>query len=153
MSTTIEEPRSPKRNLAQEFIAASGAKPPDNVVISGTGNLEILIEFIQRGFSHVICRRDHAPHITTQPADILIVPDVGSETDLRSVLTQLARDIRPHGLLVISCSSKNRSIIELALRRLLKEDGFTVVKQTNGDTDIGAIFCACKGAASIARAA
>jgi hypothetical protein len=101
MSTPIEEPRSPKRDLAQELISASGAKPPDNVIISGTGNLEILIEFIQCGYSHVVCRSDHAPHITTQPADILIAPNVKGETDFRNVLTLLARDLRPHGLLVI----------------------------------------------------
>jgi hypothetical protein len=153
MNTTIEEPRSPKRDFAQEFITASGARPSDNVIISGAGNLEILIEFIQRGFSHVICQSDHAPHITTQPADILIAPDVKNETDFHNILTLLARDLRPHGLLIISSTSKDPSITELALRRLLKEGGFTAVKQINGTPDVGTIFCARKGVASIARAA
>jgi len=153
MSTTIEEPRSPKRDLVQEVIAVSGAKPPDNVIVSGAGNLEILIEFIQRGFSHVVCQSSHAPHITTQPADILIAPNLKSEAEIRDVLTLLTRDLRPHGILVISCTPTDSSITELSLRRLLKEGGFTAVKQINCTPDVGTILCARKEAASIARAA
>jgi hypothetical protein len=153
MSAALEEPRSPTRTLADEFIALSGAKPPDNVIISGTGNLEILIEFIQRGFSHVICQSDHTPHVTSQPADILIAPNVKNESDFLNVMTLLARDLRPQGLLVILCTSTDPSFTELALRRLLKESGFAAVKQTNNNPDAGAILCARKQAASMARAA
>jgi hypothetical protein len=153
MSTASEEPQSTQRDLAQEFITISGAKPPDNLVISGTGNLDILIEFIQRGFSHVVCQSDHAPHITSQPIDILIAPNVKSENDFHNVMTLLARDLRPQGLLVMSCTLNDPSITDLALRRLLKESGFTAVKQINNNPDVGTILCARKEAASIARAA
>jgi hypothetical protein len=153
MSTTIEEPRSPKRDIAQEFIAVSGAKPPDNVIIFGAGNLEMLIEFIQRGFSHVVYQSGHAPHITTQPADILIAPNLKCEAEIRNVLALLTRDLRPRGILVISCTPAAPSITELALRRLLKEGGFSAVKQANYNSDFGIIVCARKEAASIARAA
>lgn len=153
MSAETEDPRNPKRDLAREFIAISGAKPPDNVIISGAGNLEILIEFIQRGFSHVVCQSGHAPHITTQPADILIAPNLKSQKEIGEVLALLTRDLRPHGTLVISCASTDSSTTELALRRLLKQSGFTAVKQLYCNPDIGTILCARKAATSVARAA
>src|SRR5579872_6337453 len=100
---TNDDPRSPERALAREVIAASGAQPADNVTIAGAEHLEVLIELIRRGFCQVLCRSaDHGPHMATSPADVLIAPNVKSETDLRSVLTRLGRDLRPRGVLVFS---------------------------------------------------
>jgi hypothetical protein len=152
MRTTTEEPRSPKRDLAHEFITASGAQPADNVIIAGAGNLELLIEFIQRGFSHVVCQSDHGAHITTQPGDILIAPNLKSKSDFHSVMTLLVRDLSPHGVLVIS-RDQNPSFTEWDLRRCLKENGFRAVRQFDCREGAGTILCARKEVASVAHAA
>jgi hypothetical protein len=152
MRTIAEEPRSPKRDFAFEFINASGAKPADHVTIAGAGNLDLLVEFIQRGFSHVACQSDHGPHITAQPADILIAPHLKSGSDFDSVMSQLVRDLSPHGALVISCADDS-SFTEWDLRRLLKEKGFRAVRQIDGREGAGTIFCARREAAFVACAA
>jgi hypothetical protein len=152
MKVVVEEPRSPQRDFACEFINASGAKPEDNVTIAGAGNLDLLIEFIQRGFSHVVCQSDHGPHITAQPADILIAPHLKSKSDFDSVISRLMRDLSPHGALVVSCA-KNSSFSEWDLRRLLKEKGFRTMRQIDSNKGAGTIFCTQREAASMARAA
>jgi hypothetical protein len=152
MRTITEEPRSPKRDLAYEFVNASGAKPADNITIAGGGNLDLLIEFIHRGYFHVVCQSDHGPHITAQPADILIAPHLKSKSDFDSIITQLIRDLNPHGVFVVSCD-QGSSFTEWDLRRLLKEKGFRTMRQTNSIKGAGAIFCARREAASVARAA
>jgi hypothetical protein len=153
MSTAIEEPGSTKQDLVHEFIAASGAKPTDNVTITGKENLEILIQFIRCGFSHVLCRSDHCPHITAPPADILIAPAVQGESDLIDILTRLARDLRPQGVLVTSYSGTDPVFTELALRRILRQCAFAAIKQVAGPKGVGTILCCHKQADSMRRAA
>ena len=86
MNTANAEPRSLEQDLAHEVVAASGARPTDNVTIAGTEHIEILIELIRRGFSHVLCRSaEHGPHMAAPPADILIAPNIKSETELQHV--------------------------------------------------------------------
>ena len=154
MNTTNDDSRCPKRDLVNEVIAASGAQPADNVTIAGTEHLEILIELIRCGFSHVLCRSaDHGPRMAAPPADILIAPNVKSEADLRTVLTRLGRDLRPRGLLVLSHAQNCSSFNERHLRRLLTEGGFTAVERIAEHGDVGTLWCAHKQAASLRRAA
>jgi hypothetical protein len=152
MSIVAEEPRSPKRNFAFEFVNASGAKPVDNIIVAGAGNLDLLVEFIHRGYSHVVCQSEHGPHITAQPADILIAPHLKSKSDFDSVMTQLVRDLSPHGAIIVSCAHGS-SFTEWDLRRLLKEKGFRTLRQTTSNKGAGTILCARREAASVARAA
>jgi hypothetical protein len=148
------ESRSSKRDIGPEVIAVSGALPADNVTIAGTGHLEMMVEFIRRGFSHVQCRSaDNGPHLPASPTDILIAPDVKSEADLTAVLTRLGRDLRPRGLFVISCAQAGSSIDERRLRRLLLAGGFTAVERIAGHGGAGTLWCAHKAAAPMRRAA
>lgn len=150
MKTIAGQPLSPRRDCASEFIAASGAKPTDNILIAGAGNLDLLIEFIQRGFSHAACQSDRGPHITAQPADILIAANLKTASDFHCVMTLLARDLSPHGALILSCAP---SFSEWDLRRLLKQKGFRAVRRIDGRNSAAAIFCARREAAFVARAA
>lgn len=154
MCTTTADPRCPEQDLAREVVAASGAQPTDNVTIAGTENIEILIELIRRGCSHVLCRSAvHGPHMAAPPADVLIAPNVKSETELHIVLTRLGHDLRPRGALVVSCPENCRCLSERGLRRLLVAAGFTAVERIAGHGDVGTIWCAHKMRAPMARAA
>ena len=146
--------RSSQRALASELINASGASPANHVTIAGAEHLEVLIEFIRRGFAHVLCRSaNHGPHMATPPADILIAPDAKSEADLCRVLTRLGCDLRPCGMLVISYVHNRSSLTERRLRRLLVESGFLAVERIASRGSADAIWRARKAPASMARAA
>jgi hypothetical protein len=154
MSNTNDDRRSPARDVVHEVITASGARTADNVTIAGTEHLEILIELIRRGFSHVLCQSsDHGPHMAAPPADILIAPNVKSEADLQAVLTRLGRDLRPRGVLVMSYAQESSSFSDRRLRRLLMEGGFAAVERIAGHGSVGTLWCAHKQAASLPRAA
>jgi hypothetical protein len=154
MSTIEDDPRSAELTLAHEVIAASGARPADNVTIAGAGNIEIVLELNRRGFAHVLCRSaDHGPHMAAPPADVLIAPGVKSETDLRAILTRLGRDLRARGALVISCARASSSLSEMRLRRLLVEAGFTAVERIEGRDNLRTLWCARKRAAHLRQAA
>lgn len=140
--------------LADDLIAASGAGPADQVTIAGTANLEIMIELVRRGFSQVLCRSaDRGPHRTTPPADILIAANLPSEGALRSVLTQLGRELRPSGRFVLSYERNSAPCNERRLRQALLEGGFASVEQIAGSGDVGTLWCARKANASLRQAA
>ena len=154
MSHTTDDPRSLERDLAREAVTVSGARPTDNVTIAGTAHIEIVIELVRRGFSHVVCQSAiNGPHMAAPPADLLIAPNVKSETELRSVLKRLAHDLRPRGVLVISCAAIGSSLSERCLRRLLMEEGFSAVERSASRGDVGTLWCAHKARAALARAA
>jgi hypothetical protein len=154
MGTTNDGSRSIDRTLALEIIAASRARPADYVTIAGTAHLDILIELIRRGFSRVLCRSaEFGPHLATPPADILIAPDVQTESDLRSVVARLGRDLRPRGVLVMSYAQSCSSFDERRLRRLLIDGGFTAAERIAGRGDAGTLWCARKQPAAMRRAA
>ncbi len=124
------------------------------MTIAGSGHIEILVEFIRRGFSDVLCRSAvHGPHMAAPPADVLIAPNVASEADLHGILTRLASDLRPRGVLVISCAKTFSSFDERRLRRRLMESGFTAIERIAARGDVGTLWCAHKQAASMRRAA
>ncbi|HXQ50404.1 MAG TPA: hypothetical protein VN802_04860 [Stellaceae bacterium] len=154
MNTANTEPRSLERALAQEVVTASGARPADHVTIAGTDHVEVLVEFIRRGFSNVLCRSaEHGPHIPAPPADVLVAPDVKSEAGLSCVLARLGRDLRPRGILVMTCARTCSPFDERRLRRVLMDGGFTAVERIAGRGDVGTVWCAHKGAASLRHAA
>ena len=154
MNTPDDNSGSLNRALAHEIISASGAQSADNVTIAGIEHLEVMIELIRRGFSHVLCRSaDRGPHMGVPPTDILIAPNVKSEAVLRDVVTRLGYDLRPRGILLISCAYACSSLNEQRVRRLLMECGFTAVERITVRDDVGTIWCAHKKAASMPRAA
>jgi hypothetical protein len=154
MNTTHDEPRSLKRALASEVITASDVRPADHVTIAGAEHLEILIEFVRRGFSHVFCvSADHGPRMAISPADLIIALNLRTEAALRDVLARLGRDLRPRGVLVMSFAGTCSPFNERHLRRLLMENGFMAVERAAGHGDAGILWCAYKEAASMRHAA
>ena len=151
---TSNEPPNRRQAFAREIILASGARPADRVTIAGTDDLELLVEFIRRGFTHVLCRAaDRGPHLAEASADILIAPGIRSEADLRSVMTRLGRDLRPNGTLVVSFARRGSSFDERRLRRCLMEGGFTAMERIAGRGDAGTLWCARRSPAAMLRAA
>lgn len=153
MCTTNDDPRRLERYLAREAVALSGAGPMDNVTIAGAEHIEIVIELIRRGFCNVLCRSPaNGPHLAAPPADLLIAPNVKTESELIGVLTRLGHELRPRGVLVISCAETGSALSDRCLRRLLMEQGFSAVERIAGG-DIGTLWCAHKARAPVARAA
>jgi hypothetical protein len=153
MCTTYDEQRHFERTFIQEAVAASGARPEDNVTIAGKQNVEIVIDLMRRGFSNVLCRSaENGPHVSP-PADVLIAPDLKSEADLISVLTRLGRDLRPRGVLVTTCAWASSAFDDRRLRRLFMEHGFVAMERIAGQGDAATVWRAYKGAASLRRAA
>jgi hypothetical protein len=154
MNTTCGTGRQLWEAFAQQVVAASGARPADNLTIAGTDHLELLLELIRRGFSQVLCRSaDHGPHMATPPADILIAPEVRSEAELSRILTRLGRDLRPRGILVLSVAQTGAACDGRRLRRMLMEAGFTAVERNAASGDAATLWCARKQGASLPRAA
>ena len=154
MNDTIHSSRRSEQDLARRLVTASGARPADVVTIAGSGHIEILIELIRRGFSDVLCRSAvDGPHMATPPADVLLAPNVTSETDLDSVLKRLGSDLRPCGILALSIPPIFSSLDERRLRRRLFECGFTAIERIAGRGDAGTLWCARKHAAAVRHAA
>jgi hypothetical protein len=153
MSTTYDGQRRFERTFAQEAVAASGARPGDNVTIAGRQNVEFVIDLMRRGFSNVLCQSaENGPHVSP-PADVLIAPDLKTEADLINVLTWLGRDLRPRGVLVTTCAWASTAFDERRLRRLFMDHGFMAVERIAGRGNAEAVWCAYKGSASLRRAA
>jgi hypothetical protein len=154
MTKTNGDSQSRERALVHEVLAASGARPADNVTIAGTDHLEIMIELMRCGFSHVLCQSpDHGPHMATAPADIIVAPNVTSESALGAVVTRLGRDLRPRGVLVICWARPCSALSERRLRRLLMDGGFIAMERIAGRSGAETLWCAHKLAAPLRHAA
>jgi hypothetical protein len=153
MSTSQDvEPCCTTTDLADALINASGARRTDRVVIAGRGNLDLLVALCRRGYAHAASQAaDQGPHIGGTAADVLLAPNISSETELTAVLSRLGRRLRDGGTLVVRGAHR---LLDNRLRRLIADCGFTLTSRDVRADDGSILLCARKRAvAARARAA
>ena len=137
------------RDLADALVAASGARAKDRITIVGSGQIELLVALVRRGFANVACR---AAGTALPPArgeaDILLAPTVEGEADLRCIVRQFGASLAAHGALVIRAND-SAGLGGRRVRQIFLNAGFDAVERLPG----GRFWCARKQAASLASAA
>jgi hypothetical protein len=140
-------------DLLGQLIDLSGANGAENVVVSGQGQVELLVGLWRRGFARATCRAaDRGPFAGEPPADLLFVPGFRSEAGLIAVLARLGREVRPGGTLVLQ--GECPTVRARRVRRLLGEHGFDTIEQRRDPEGDSFVLAARKRAAALqARAA
>lgn len=151
MSTSVSHDRASE--LAASLVKARLAHPTDTVTIAGRGQLELLLAFAHQGLRSVACR-DAAvgPHAGEAATDLLLIPDIEDESELRSALMRLGPALRDGGMVVAVARHALSAVHVRHLHRLLTDRGFAVV-QPIGGAGGPAFICARKGSMAAARAA
>jgi hypothetical protein len=148
-----DPPTRAPNQFAAALIAASDARPSDKVMIVGVGQLDLLIDFVRRGFVDVSCQSAaFGLSPATRDTDVLIAPAMHTEFEFSSVLRRLGRALRPRGVLVAQVSEP-LSHDECHLRHLFMEAGFIAIEQCTEHEPIGQLWCAHKRAGGLAKAA
>ena len=88
-------------HLFDELIGASGAKRTDYIAIAGRRHVDLLIELCQRGFARAACQAAEQAPNAGEPADVLLVPSISSDTELANILAKAGRSLRAGGTLVV----------------------------------------------------
>jgi hypothetical protein len=116
----------PEEDLVDGMIHLTGARATDHVTIAGSWHIGLMTGLCRRGFGKVSCRAVCGPRIADEPADLLWIPEISSETALTGALAQLGRNLRPGGTLVVG---DQRHGAAQALRRWLARNGFLPTQQ------------------------
>jgi len=149
MCTTIT--RDQASDLAASLVEAQIAGPTDNVTIAGCNQLELLIALSNRGLRHATCRdAKNGPHGGEPATDILVIPDIDSETQLSATVARLGHELRQGGSIVAITPPSDAA--RMTLRRVLVSCGFIemhALTVSGGRT----LVCARKPATIAARAA
>jgi hypothetical protein len=138
--------------LGERLIALTGVRQADHVIVAGRGVLPIFLELCGRDFLCACCKAGAAPHIAGDPAASIWVLNVRNEDELLVQVTNLIRDLRPNGIVVVGLSALT-SLFPFRLRRLLLESGFAAVNQRAVLIDGKVYLLAGKDAETRAKAA
>ena len=156
MSTVIDLDRRPpplSSASVDEFIAASGARLSDRIIVAGAAHLEFLIALTRRGFQSVTCQSpSHAPHIPNSKAEAILAPAVVDEASLLDIVDRLGSELRPGGALVIEASRPINSRTDSRLVRALLRHGLGELVPVAGG-NAGSLWCTHKRDAALVRAA
>ena len=151
MSTVVEfeRPGAPPAAAVEDFIAASGARPSDQIVIAGAVHLETLISLTRRGFSRAICQSPQCcPHVPGDKADAIFAPVVANEAALLSILQGLGSTLRPGGALVVETAAPLDLARDARARAAVAASGFAALEPAGP-----ALWRARKQTARLTRAA
>jgi len=141
-------------SAGQRFVSAAAAKPPDHVVVIGSGQIELLLAFLHQGFSNVDCLSSaRGPRPQPDTADIVIAPDVTCEAALLPILQRFTGTLRRHGVFIVRFAKPLAVGVERQLRRSFFEAGFAAVERFPARDGSGHIWCAYKQTAAVAKAA
>jgi hypothetical protein len=115
--------------LVERLIALTGIQPTNHVIVAGRSTLPIFLALCRWNFLRACCRTVSSPHVTEEPADALWLLNTKSEAELLALASNLARDLRPNGTVVIALSSLTSTGFPFRLRHLLLENGFAAAHQ------------------------
>jgi hypothetical protein len=115
--------------LVERLIALTDIGRIDHVIVAGRNTLPVFLELCGRNFLRACCKTATSPHIADDPADSLWLLNAKSEEELLLLSSNLARDLRPNGTLVIALSSLTSAGFPFRVRHLLLENGFAAAHQ------------------------
>ena len=119
-------PDSPE-GLAQHVSKL--AKHSDKVTILGNQEIDLVLALARQGFLDVTCREAaRGPHISTDAADIVLVPSVRSETELASAAAEAKRALKRGGMFLAGFSGGALD----AFNRVVGRYGFAAVPEPGG---------------------
>jgi hypothetical protein len=139
--------------FARAIIKLIGRRRADPVIVVGSRHIELVVQLAHCGFLDVTCRCLPAgPSIGTGSAGIIIVPAVNRMPQLATVVPQLARALRPGGLLLVSWSGISSAVRLRQLQKLLRRYELAFIRKHLQPLDVD-ILCCHKAAALAAEAA
>lgn len=151
---------APERNfdesatkLVDRLIALTGSKPKDHVMVAGRHLLPVFLELCARHYMQACCKTALAPQIADEPADTLWILNAKSEDELVTLASNLGRDLRPDGTVVIAIGSPNLKGFPFRLRHLLLDSGFDAAHQRAVSIEGDVYLIARKNACVRAKAA
>ena len=119
--------RERARRLADESIIWAGAKTGDRVTIIGSAQIDLLVEFVHRGFANVACRAaTGCPHAADLEADLVIAPALHDDRELMTTISQIRRCLRSGGTLLVQ-TAKSMSVALARSKDILQPQGFAFV--------------------------
>ena len=122
--------------LIENLIRASSAEHSDRIMIAGANRIDLLMDLLHLGFTRASCRAADGPHVGEPASDVLWIPSIAGEDQLRFTLKKLGRELRPEGTLTVRVQSELAAGRSLQVSALLTAHGFTVERRDmapNGD--------------------
>jgi hypothetical protein len=101
----------------------------DHVIVAGRNTLPVFLELCGRNFLRACCKTTTSPRIADEPAASLWLLNAKSEEELLLLASNLARDLRANGTVVIALSSLTSTAFPFRLRHLLLANGFAAMHQ------------------------
>jgi hypothetical protein len=139
-------------NLAEEIVAASAASPSAKVIIVGSGQLDLLIALLRRGFANVDCLSpDGGPHPPKGETD-LVIAAVRTDVELQHVLRRFGGVLHSGGRLLMHVAALDFRN-ERRVRELLLHAGFAALERLPSRGGQGHLWCARRQGIAMARAA
>lgn len=121
-------------HFAGELIAATHAHRSDRIAILGAAQFELMIAFLRRGFDEVACIANaRAADPTIEQPDIIIAPDIASETSLTKALRVIGHALRPGGVAVLRFAPWASFGTQTQLLPLFAACGFAAVERIAGN--------------------
>ena len=138
--------------LAEEMVAASAAPPSAKIIIVGSGQLDLLVAFLRRGYANVDCLSgDCGPHPPTGETD-LVITAVRSEAELRHILRRFGSVLHSGGRILLHLAAIDFRN-ERRVRELFLNMGFAALERLPSRSGQGHLWCALRRGAAMARAA
>ncbi len=126
---TPSEP-NPSRRRLERMIRATGLKPADRVIIAGHENFELMLGLCRKGFRAASCKAARGgPNDGGPPADLLWIPNAGSDVQLGDTVMRLGRGLRPGGRIIFDQETAKQA---RSLAGRLADRGY-VVDYEHGD--------------------
>jgi hypothetical protein len=115
--------------LAESMLA--DARLTDKVTILGRAQIDLLLALAQKGFVDVSCRNADGPHVTADPADVVVAPAIASEAELVVAAAEARRSLKQSGVFLArlaDLSSAALGVVDDVLGRY----GFAAVGEPGG---------------------
>ena len=120
-------------DFAGDLIAATDARRSDRIAILGTAQFELMIAFLRCGFDEVTCIANaRAAGPTIEQPDIIIAPDIASETGLTQALRVIGHALRPGGVAVLRFAPWASFCTQTQLLPRFAACGFAAVERLAG---------------------
>ena len=151
--TTAKASHPTVEELVDYSIQASHARATDHILIAGRKTLGILFGVCHRGFFHANCRiAANRPHAGERSADSLWILNTQNMAELRTLIAECGRDLRPDGTLVVGLNPQISMDGAARLKDVLVKCGFCPGDEFHPAANVF-LLCARKQNARIALAA
>jgi hypothetical protein len=136
---------NPEHEPAGDFVAQllglSQSCPKDHIAVAGRRTLNAALQLCRRRFAEVLCLSSDARLCSAERLDALWVLNVPSETELRTLVLNVARALRVGGQLVLGFERPISAAHAARLCEVLGEVGFTAARRQPNGT--GSFSCLC----------